>query len=172
MSAAIAFAVTISLEEQSVAEPKPAIVSDAEKAANWIAAALNASGYKADFSVQSLQEVERFFVEHSKHGRPKPGGLLVQNIGARLFALGSYVGEVIRREGGGEWVGSDDDPQAEINIILRQPGGALLWPVQRVMKRLLNGAEDNIYHYGLVLLDRRSTSDGRRGPSGAPPGGQ
>ncbi len=35
-------------------ESKPKIVSDAEKAANWIATALNASGYRADFSLQSL----------------------------------------------------------------------------------------------------------------------
>jgi hypothetical protein len=157
----VGFAVAILLEEQSMAEPRPAIVSDAEEAANWIAAALNESGYGADFSAQSLREIERFFVEHSEEGRPKPGGLLAQDTGARLFAMGSYVGEVIRRKGGGEWVGSDDDPQAEINITMRQSGGALLWPVQRVMKRLLNGPEDNIYHYGLVVLDRRPASDGR-----------
>jgi hypothetical protein len=128
------------------------IVSDAEKAANWIAGALNASGYKADFSTQSLQEIERFFIEHSKEGKPKSGGLLAQDTGARLFALGSYVGEVIRRQGKGEWIASDGDPQAEINIAVRLPSKVTLWPVQRVMKRLKNGPEDNIYHYGLFSL--------------------
>ncbi len=78
---------------------------------------------------------------------------MAQQTGARLFALGSYVGEVIRREGNGEWVGSDGDPQAEINIAVRLPPDLLMWPVQRVMKRLKNGPEDNIYHYGLAALE-------------------
>jgi hypothetical protein len=43
----------------------PKIVSDAEMAAQWISTALKTSGYKADFSLQSLQEIERFFVEHT-----------------------------------------------------------------------------------------------------------
>jgi len=151
--AAVAFSANILLEESPVAEPKATVVSDAEKAANRVAIALNSSGYKADFSMRSLAEIERFFVEHSKDGKPKPGGLLAQHTGARVFALGSYVGEVIRREGKGEWVGSDDDPKAEINIAVRLSTGVLLWPVQRVMKRLRNGPEDNIYHYGLAALE-------------------
>jgi hypothetical protein len=133
--------------------PKPTIMSDAEKAANWVASALTATGYRADFSLQSLREIERVFVEHSADGKPKPSGLLSQDTGARLFALGSYVGEVIRRAGQGEWVVSDDDPKAEINIAVRLPPDLLLWPVQRVMKRLRNGPEDNIYHYGLAAIE-------------------
>jgi hypothetical protein len=131
----------------------PKIVSDAEKAAKWISTALKTSGYKADFSMQSLQEIERFFVEHTDGGRPKPGGLLAQDTGARLFALGSYVGSIIRQQGKGEWIASDGDARAEINIAVRLPSGTMLWPVQRVMKRLQNGPEDNIYHYGLAALE-------------------
>lgn len=152
MCAAPALVATILAEGTAVAEPKPTVVSDAEKAGNWIATALTASGYKADFSVCSLQEIERFFIEHTEDGQPKPSGLLAQDLGVRLFALGSYVGEVIRREGRGEWVASDHDPHAEINIAVRLPDGGVIWPVQRVMKRLKNGPEDNIYHYGLAVL--------------------
>ncbi len=136
---------------------KPEIVTDAEAAANWIASALTSSDYQADFTVESLKEVERFFLEHTQDGKPKPNGLLSEDLGSRLFALGSYVGEVIRREVDGEWVGSDDDPQSEINIAVRIPPDTMMWPVQRVIKRLQNGPEDNIYHYGLVAIEQRES---------------
>jgi hypothetical protein len=124
------------------------VVSDALASAEKISRALSQSGYKADFSLESLKQVDRFFEEQVSNGQPKPGGLLSQQLGARLFAIGAYVGEVIRRQNGGEWQGEDNDPQAEINIAVRLKTGVILWPVQRVMKRFKNGAEDGIWIYG------------------------
>jgi hypothetical protein len=138
----IAASVTASADNSKIA-------ADAKASAEWIAKALSASGYKADFSVESLREVDRFFDDQAPNGRPKPGGLLSSDVGARLFALGGYVGEVIRRASGGDWKGNDKDPEAEINIALVLKAGAILWPVQRVMKRFKNGSEDGIYVYGV-----------------------
>ena len=124
------------------------VVSDALASAEKISRALSQSGYEADFSLESLRQIDRFFEEQVSNGQPKPGGLLSQQLGARLFAIGAYVGEVIRRQNGGEWQGDDNDPQAEINIAVRLKTGVILWPVQRVMKRFKNGAEDGIWIYG------------------------
>jgi hypothetical protein len=44
--------------------------------------------------------------------------------------------------------GDDNDPQAEINIAVRLNTGVILWPVQRVMRRFKNGAEDGVWIYG------------------------
>ena len=129
-----------------------ALISDVKLAAKWIALALKQSGYNADFSVESLAEIERFFNEHSRDGRPLPGGRLADRTGQRLFALGSYVGEVIRREGGGQWYAESGDPDAEINIELQLPGGSRIWPMHRVIQRLKNGPEENIYDYGRIIL--------------------
>ena len=74
--------------------------------------------------------------------------MLSQDLGARLFALGAYIGEVVRRHQGGRWVGNDSDPEAEINVELHLPDGTRCWPVQRVMKRFKNGAEDGIAGWG------------------------
>jgi hypothetical protein len=126
------------------------IVSDALASAAQISRALSQSGYKADFSLESLKEIDRFFEEQVTNGQPKPGGLLSQQLGARLFAIGAYVGEVVRRQNGGEWEGDDNDPQSEINISVRLKTGVILWPVQRVMKRFKNGAEDGIWPYGVT----------------------
>jgi hypothetical protein len=128
-----------------------AIVDDIHKAAEWIARALKSSGYMADFSPGSLWEIDRFFDEHSEKGQAKKGSLLASEVGARIFALGAYVGEVVRRHKGGEWAGDDNDPQVEVNVELRLPGGKVSWPMQRVMKRFKNGAEDGIAAWGAAL---------------------
>lgn len=128
------------------------IVSDALGAATWIAEALSLSGYKADFSLESLREIDRFFDDQAPEGRPRKGGLLAEEVGQRIFALGAYVGEVIRRQGRGDWQGDDSDPQAEINISIKLMSGSVFWPVQRAMKRFKNGSEDGIYVYGVFLL--------------------
>jgi hypothetical protein len=124
------------------------IVSDALASAEWISRALSQSGYKADFTLESLKQVDRFFEEQAENGQPKAGGLLSQQLGARLFAIGAYVGEVIRRQNSGEWQGDDNDTHAEINVVVRLKTGTILWPVQCVMKRFKNGAEDGIWVYG------------------------
>jgi hypothetical protein len=124
------------------------LVEDAQKAAAWVGNALSSSGYEADFSLESLGEVDRFFDEHSQGGAAVPGGLLSEQLGPRIFALGSYVGEVIIRAYGGQWRADDHDPEGELNIEVLLPSGAIIWPVQRVMKRFKNGPEDGIYVYG------------------------
>src|SRR5215216_4179026 len=102
-----------------------------QSAASWIADALSSSGYRADLSPQSLWEVDRFLAEQSRQGAATPGGLLAEDLGSRLFALGAYTGEVIRRSLGGEWSGDDNDPEAEINVELHLADGSIVWPVQR-----------------------------------------
>jgi hypothetical protein len=100
----------------NAAEPK--IVTDALDAAEWMAKALSSSGYKADFTLDSLKEVDRFVDDQAPGGNPKLGGLLSDHLGARISALGAYVGEVIRRQGEGQWRGDDNEPKGEINLAI------------------------------------------------------
>jgi hypothetical protein len=104
---------------------------DIPVAAQWISSALQSSGYRADFTPQSIAEVERFFREQTKDGEPISGGLLAQDLGSRLFALGSYCGEVLRKELGGHWQTDDNDPEGEINAALEVASGVTCWPMQR-----------------------------------------
>lgn len=127
------------------------LIDDVGTAAAWIAAALRSSGYSADFSPASLWVVDRFVDDHSSGGQPRPGGLLAKDLGKRLFALGAYVGEVLRSTLGGTWQADDSDPQGEINVALVLPDGSVVWPVQRVIKRYRNGDEDSIGVYGAGL---------------------
>jgi hypothetical protein len=141
------------------------LIEDAERAADWIAEALSSSGYRADYSLDSLREIDRFFDAHSRDGEAVPGGLLSEQLGHRLFALGSYVGEVIRRHHGGVWRGDDGDPHGEVDLELVLPGDTILWPIQRVMKRFRNGPEDGIHAYGLAVTSQAGAAEAAASPS-------
>jgi hypothetical protein len=43
--------------------------------------------------------------------------------------------------------------EAEINIAVRLKTGLTFWPVQRVMRRFRNGAEDGIWIYGVAASE-------------------
>ncbi|MGH6655974.1 MAG: hypothetical protein ACRDVE_12310 [Actinocrinis sp.] len=127
------------------------LLEDIPESAAWIAAALRSSGYRADFTPPSLKEIDRFFDEHTAAGTPKPGGLLSAGRGPRMFALSCYLGEVVRRHLGGHWRVDEEDPEGEVDMELVLPGGGVIWPGQRVIKRYRNGSEDGIAAYGLYL---------------------
>ncbi|MBC9716018.1 hypothetical protein H9Y04_26095 [Streptomyces sp. TRM66268-LWL] len=130
------------------------LLEDVHTSAHWIAAALGSSGYRADFSPASLRKVERFMTEHSDSGAGVPGGLLASGLGARLFGLGCYVGETIRSGVGGVWETNDADPQGELYVALRLSSGAVVRPVQRVVKRFRNGPEESLVAYAnFVVLE-------------------
>lgn len=123
---------------------KPTLLGDIPKAESWLVENMNASGYRLDGTIESFRELDRFFDEQSR-----PGGLLADGRpGSKLFAVGSYMGQVFVRQLGGVWETDDEDPEGEANIAVRLPGGSLVWPVRRAMKRLRNGAEDGLYVYG------------------------
>lgn len=132
---------------------EPTLLSDIRKSTKWIIVCLNSSGYKVDMSINSLKEVDRFFIEQMDDitHESKQGGLLSKDRGARLFAIGSFIGEVIIKEYGGEWITDDNDKNGEINIAVKLSNGSTIWPVQRVIKRCLEGPENDIYNYAIVV---------------------
>lgn len=119
---------------------------DIRLASDWVVKALNSSGYKADYSLESMKEIDRFFDEQSSEK-----GILSRNRGNILFSLGSYIGETAIRLYGGEWNTDDNDPQGEINIYVRLANGTIMWPVIRCMKRYEMGGEESIYAYFFAL---------------------
>jgi hypothetical protein len=136
---------------ETVPEESILIVHEVIQGANDAQLMLVTSGYRADWSMASLAEVDRLIEEHSAHGQPKPGGVLEQGLSGRLFGLGGYVGETLRRNLGGTWNGDDDDSEAASKVALVLPDGSTIWPVQRVMKRFGEGSENSVADYGRLL---------------------
>jgi hypothetical protein len=143
---------TVPIKRASPEAFRPSIVRDAVEAADWMANSLTSWGYKADFSLESLKDVDRFIDEEAPDGKPKPGSHLAQQFGAHIFGLGAYLGETIRRQGQGEWEGNDRDTYPEVTLAVRLKSGTVLWPTQRVLKRLEYGPENGLYPYGVVIL--------------------
>lgn len=117
-------------------------------ASEWVVKALNSSGYKADYSLESMKEIDRFFDEQSSET-----GIISQNRGTILFGLGAYIGETAIRLYGGEWIYDDNAPEGEVNISVKLRNGTAIWPVIRCIKRCTQGREESIYAYLFVLND-------------------
>jgi hypothetical protein len=64
----------------------PKIVTDVRDAAEWMAEALPAWGFRGDFNLESLKDIDRFVDEQFPNGKPKPGGLLARDVGGNHTA--------------------------------------------------------------------------------------
>jgi len=132
-----------------------AMLIDIQKADEWIVQCFRTEGTDLDHSIGSVQHIEEFFLKYSKDGEAVSGSPLSQALGQICFGLGAYIGNTLIRNVGGDWnVGEDD----EIGIEVSLDNGNTCWPVQRVMKRLKNGPEDNVYHYAVVIADSEDKS--------------
>lgn len=125
---------------------KPTLEEDIHSACEWVVTALNSSAYKADYTLESMKEIDRFFDEQSGEG-----GIISKGRGRIIFAIGSYIGETVIRLFGGKWLTDDSDPQGEITAAVQLDNGTVIFPMQRVIKRYQNGSEDGIYAYVYVL---------------------
>jgi len=121
---------------------------DIQTQSDWLVKAFAADGLTLDYTLASLIAVDRFFALHAKNGHAVKGGRLAQNFGAVIFAIGAYVGQtIIAQVPGAVWLTDDNDPQGEITAAVQFTDGTTMWPMQKVMKRFKNGAEDSIYLY-------------------------
>ena len=97
----------------------------------------------SDASVEKVEVILDDLYRQKQVMKPPPTEEQVVNF-AKM--LGSYIGEVFRRNHGAEWgmvtLGGGSIPG------LRATGtGNLFWPMGKVQKRLENGPEDNVWHY-------------------------
>lgn len=124
----------------------PTLYEDIHAACEWVVLALNSSGYKTNYTIESMKEIDRFIDEQSGEN-----GIISRNRGQILFSLGCCVGETVICLYGGKWYADDNDPKGEINVSVKLDNGTVIFPVQRVIKRYQNGSEDGIYAYAYAL---------------------
>ncbi len=142
-------------ESKSEKKSEHTLKEDILISSDWVVKALNSSGYKADYSLESMKEIDRFFDEQNTET-----GILSKNRGSILFALGSYVGETAIKLFGGEWITDDNDPKGEVNITVKLSNGTMIFPVIKCMKRFSNGSEDSLYAY-LYVIERFPGGEGQ-----------
>ena len=100
-------------------------------------------GISLDSTESSIEAVERLLAKlHDQMGSAKPDEKVVWSFAK---AFGSYIGEVYRKYHGGAWgiveLGGEEFPG------IQSANGVRFWPWSRVYKRLVDGAENNVWHY-------------------------
>ena len=80
----------------------------------------------------------------------------------RLFGLGGYAGEVVRRARGGRWdaQGLSDEEENAVRLVLSD--GTVAWPVQRAMKRFQQGPRMRSWLGGEPVRSRGSSANSNR----------
>lgn len=122
------------------------LLEDIEISSQWLEDIMEASGYHADYSIESLKEIDRFIIEEDR-----AGGILSKDIGKTIFALGAYVGKVFIKEYGGHWITNDKDRKGEMKIIVELDNDISFMPVMSVMKYYSNHEETSLYVLSLAI---------------------
>ena len=73
--------------------------NDIIRTANWISNFLIREGYNIDYTLQSLNEIDKFFKE-------KINKILANDDNNRnfIFAIAAYIGEIIKAHFNGKWI--------------------------------------------------------------------
>jgi hypothetical protein len=120
-----------------------------------------------DYSEESLKQVENILERmHS----PTPGGA---RGGAASAAptdaetedlckmWGGYLGEVVRRRWGGEWVLETYPGGNVLTVALSVPGGTV-FPSMKIYRRLSQGAAESVWTFYCMMRDRFRAQPGAK----------
>ena len=131
--------------------PDPRIEQVAEAyALDAVDFAKSAFRLKLDWSDESVRHVETMLAElHNQVESAQPDEEKIFTFG-KMF--GSYVGEVYRKRHGGVWGMVTLDGQTFTGM--QAPSGTNFWPWGRAQNRIVNGPEDNIWHYYQILVGK------------------
>jgi hypothetical protein len=133
---------------------------DIKRSSAWLVKAFAALGKNLDYSVESIEHIEELLSKEFKDGQPIPNGLFEGGLGGKLFAVSAYIGEVvIKNTKATKWITDDNDPGGELNITLLSANGTSMFPAHRVMNRVRNGEEDNVYHYVVIAVKEHMKFD-------------
>lgn len=99
---------------------------------------------KLDFSDESIAAIEEVTSALHADLRRERGAL--SDVDTLVQMLGSYVGEVYRRNHGGAW-GYASANGRRIVALRAATGNTLLWPIERIKQRLRGGGSNNVLTY-------------------------
>jgi hypothetical protein len=108
-----------------------------------------------DYSEESLKQVENILERlDGPPGRGAPGASPSAVDEEELCKMwGGYLGEVVRRRWGGEWVLETYPGGNVLTVALSTPGGTV-FPSLKIYRRLSQGAAENIWSFYCMMRDR------------------
>ena len=99
---------------------------------------------KLNWSDASIAQIEEVTSELHADLRRERGA--ISDVDTLVQMLGSYVGEVYRRNHGGKW-GFAAANGKRLMVIKAEDGNSLLWPIERIRQRLRSGGSNNVWVY-------------------------
>jgi hypothetical protein len=117
-----------------------------------------------DYSEESLKQVENILermqdpVRGSGASSAAPSDSETEDL---CKVWGGYLGEVVRRHWGGEWVLETYPGGNVLTVALNVPGG-MVFPSMKIYRRLSQGAGESVWTFYCMMRDRFR----------APPGGK
>ena len=113
-------------------------------AGDIVTSAQEIDGVTLDYSVNSLEEVDRII------GRFHEKGLALDDIAETVFGFGCYVGEVFVKNAGATWRAAtreEIDNYYGVPLILELGGNTTANPIGKLIKRLEEGDEHNLPYF-------------------------
>src|SRR5215470_36272 len=108
-------------------------------------------GVELDWSDESIQNVED--IAEALHAAYRKDHPTPEQIEPLYKMIGSYIGEVFRRNHGAEW--GWVTLQGSRFPGMEGKADNLFWPWGRARNRIIKGSEDNLWHYYQYLLEGR-----------------
>ncbi len=116
-----------------------------------VAAAAREHQIELDYSEESLKQVENIL---ERLDAPLAGDAPTDAATEDLCKMwGGYLGEVVRRRWGGEWVLETYPGGNVLTVALSTPGGTV-FPSLKIYRRLSQGAAENVWSFYCMMRDR------------------
>lgn len=117
-------------------------------------------GIMLDYSESSLEGLERILDQladklPNSEAEPPSEDSMQKELDSTSRIWGGYFGETIRRLWGGEW-GVETYPGTVAPVIAIDIGGAKLFPVMKIYRRLTKGQEENVWRFYQMVRGRVS----------------
>jgi hypothetical protein len=124
-------------------------------------------GVNLDYSESSLEALEQVLARLCKQ-LPRPASSdnsandpAQRELDAAARVWGSYFGETIRRLWDGEW-GIETYPGSLAPVVSVDIGGAKLFPVMKVYRRLTQGDGENVWKFYQMMREKVSKGSNRQ----------
>ncbi|GEM_PF-382229 len=121
-------------------------------------------GVALDYSESSLEALEHILDQLAgkrpiSEAEPRSEDTMQKELDSVSRIWGGYFGETIRRLWGGEW-GVETYPGTIAPVISVDIGGAKLFPVMKIYRRLTKGQDENVWRFYQMVRER--VSKGRK----------
>lgn len=117
---------------------------------------------KLNYSTTSVRHLDQLFDDAFKDGEIRnPEGSFAKQQGLIMTGVAGYIAEVILRSvEGTELMIDPADPQWYMSFKVIAPNGWQFQPGIRVLRRVKEGRESDLYHYTIAAIDYAKRKDG------------